>query len=127
MDQHSKVVNSPGENAALQKFFTKKIIGMTLLYVASDDEFSAEKFHQKCDAIPHTLTLCETTYNKKIGGYTPLTWEATYNEKYKIDEGAESFIFSLTHNDKFVLKEKDLAIKNRKNFGPRFGSNYFLI
>ena len=37
------------------------------------------------------------------------------------DDSKESFIFSLTHNDKFTLQEPDKAICNYSSYGPIFG------
>ena len=37
------------------------------------------------------------------------------------DNSKESFIFSLTHNDKFTLQKPDNAIYNNSSFGPNFG------
>lgn len=58
---------------------------------------------------------------KKIGGFTPLTWEKLDKGEYKIDESGESFVFSLTTNDKFTLKNNKCAIANDKAWGPSFG------
>lgn len=33
---------------------------LSLLFRASEHDFSAVKFHQYCDGIPHTLTLVRT-------------------------------------------------------------------
>lgn len=48
---------------------------MKLLYRASEDKFSIEKFYEKCSNIPHTLILIKTDFDKIIGGYTPLIWK----------------------------------------------------
>ncbi len=55
-------------------FEEKRLKSTKLLYRASENEAKAGKFHEKCDNIPHTLTLCETVHGKVIGGYTPLIW-----------------------------------------------------
>jgi hypothetical protein len=91
-----------------------------LLYRASENNFKADKFHEKCDSIPHTLTLCETVHGKVIGGYTPLVWSKS--GQYQKDESGSSFIFSLSNNHKFVLdKYKDAIYQNSKH-GPIFGN-----
>jgi len=94
---------------------------MELLYRASENRFSASKFHRKCDSIPNTIVLVETEYGKKIGGFTPLMWDGTKNGEYKGDESAESFVFSITNKDKLTLKEQDKAIWNHIHYGPIFG------
>ena len=45
-----------------------------LLYRASEHNFKAAAFHQKCDNIPNTVTLVKTQFGKVFGGFTPLTW-----------------------------------------------------
>lgn len=47
---------------------------LELLFRASEHDFSALKFHQFCDGVPHTLTIIATEFGKTIAGYTPLTW-----------------------------------------------------
>ena len=79
-----------------------------LLYRASENSFETSKFHDKCDNIAHTLTLCETVHEKIIGGYTPLSWNKS-GQKIK-DASDRSFIFSLTNNHKFRLDKAKEAI-----------------
>jgi hypothetical protein len=57
-------------------FFGKlKIKTVQILYRASDNLFDIERFHNICDNIPHTLTICETEFGKIVGGYTPIPWQ----------------------------------------------------
>ena len=100
----------------LKMFEPKHIESAKLLYVASDNNFSAYKFHDLCDNIPHTLTFCETEYGKVIGGYTPLVWNKS-NKQVK-DESGNSFIFSLTNNHKFKLDKSKTAIYQYDGYGP---------
>jgi hypothetical protein len=51
-----------------------KIKAVELLYRASDNMFDIELFHLKCDNIPFTLTVCQTEFNKIVGGYTSIPW-----------------------------------------------------
>ena len=94
-----------------------------LLYRASEHNFKIDKFHEKCDNVPHTLTLCETVHGKVIGGYTPLVWDKnlTINKLMKDDSGS-SFIFSLTNNHKFKLNKAKDAIYQSNSIGPTFGN-----
>lgn len=48
---------------------------MKLLYRASENKFSMEKFYEKCSNIHNTLIVMKTEFDKIIGGYTPLTWK----------------------------------------------------
>ena len=47
--------------------------------------------------------------------------------QHKGDESGKSFIFSLTHKDKFSLEHKDKATFQCTNNGPSFGINDFHI
>ena len=51
----------------------------------------------------HTIILIETTKNKIIGGYTPMSFNPVDNTNnlFAVDNTKSSFIFSLTNNDKF--------------------------
>lgn len=60
--------------------------GMKLLYRASENKFSMEKFYEKCSNIPHTLILVKTEFNKIIGGYTPLIWKQYTALKTKLED-----------------------------------------
>jgi hypothetical protein len=94
-----------------------------LLYRASEHNFKVDKFHEKCDNIPHTLTLCETVHGKVIGGYTPLVWDKPSISKLMKDDSGNSFIFSLTNNHKFKLDKAKDAIYQANSIGPTFGNN----
>ena len=116
----SKVVCTVEEKSTVRKFFNNKTIAsFKLIYRASENEFSIQKFHQKCDGVANTLTVIWTEFNHKIGGFTPLKWASLGN--YVPDNSKESFIFSLTHNDKFTLQKPEYAIYNGQSFGPYFG------
>jgi hypothetical protein len=78
-----------------------------------------KKFHEKCDGIPNTLTIVWTVFNMKIGGFTPLKWSSSGG--YAAGNLNETFIFSLTHNDKFTSNQPEYAIYNDHNTGPRMG------
>ncbi len=100
-----------------------------LLYRASENNFKADKFHEKCDNIPHTLTLCETVHGKVIGGYTPLVWEKAKIGQCQKDDSGSSFIFSLSNNHKFVLDKSKDAIQQLSLCGPCFrdkGNDFYI-
>jgi hypothetical protein len=97
----SRVVCTPEEKDNIKKFFTKDIRHVKLLYRASDHEFCVKRFHEKCDYIPNTLTVIRTEFDKKIGGFSVPEWGSQLG--WAADNSKESFIFSLTNNDKFSL------------------------
>ena len=55
--------------------------------------FKSDDFHKICDNKGPTLILAETIDNKKIGGFTPLSWNMT--DKFICDESNQTFVFSL--------------------------------
>ena len=71
------------------------------------------------------MVLIKTEFDKVIGGYTPLKWKI--NETYQKDDNLKSFLFSLTHGDKFRLINKEKAIYSDENYGPIFGDRSDLI
>ena len=64
-----------------------------------------------------------TQFNKKIEGFTPLSWKiSSINQEWKTDNSKESYYFSLTQNEKLTLKDPNRAICNGNNNGSSFGS-----
>jgi hypothetical protein len=93
-----------------------------LLYRASEDGFSSEMFHSKCDGLPNTLTLIRSKNENTFGGFTSVPWDTS--GKYYSDKNA--FIFSLTNKDnspfKVKIKENSTcAVYCDRAWGPSFG------
>jgi hypothetical protein len=62
------------------------------------------------------MIICKTNKDKIIGAYTPLAFNPISNQfKDVADESGESMIFSVTEQDKFVLKDKTKAIMHIPN------------
>ena len=60
-------------------FETRSITNATLLYRASEHNFSVKEFHQLCDGETNTLVLAKTEFGKIIGGFTSIPWKSTAN------------------------------------------------
>lgn len=123
--RRSRIVLTENEVETIKTFFApKRIDFVQMLYRASENGFSANRFHAKCDHIPSTLTVCWTEFDKKIGGYNPSPWcsDATY----KSDPTSETFTFSLTNEDKFVMNQSLNATYDDASYGPTFGDGYDL-
>ena len=56
------------------KILFDRPVKFEFLFSASSNQFSANKFHKKCDKYHHTLVICKTECGKIVGGYTPLSW-----------------------------------------------------
>ena len=86
---------------------------ITLLFRGSEHKYSAEKFHDMCDNIPHTLTLVRTEFKKTIAGYTPLMWNQntdSNSDYFAADKDGLSFLLSLDIFERMKLFDKSKAI-----------------
>ncbi len=94
----------------------------TLLYRATQNGFTANAFHTKCDGKAKTITIIKTNGNYVFGGYTSAAWNNAGT--YIADTNA--FIFSLRRNgvskcEKFMVKNPNAAIIGHYHYGPIFG------
>ena len=108
------------------KLLLQKNIIYKLLYRGSENGFSAQSFHNKCDYISGTLTIVKTTKGMRFGGYTELmfgpcsssSWESHY------DNAGICFGFSL---DLFkIYNYYDYHKINPKNCLPSIFTHYSL-
>jgi hypothetical protein len=117
----SRIVYHDTEKSNIRNFLAKPINCVKLLFRASDHRFCIKKFHEKSDGVANTLTIVWTEFDRKIGGFTPLKWSSQGTGAWIADNSKESFIFSLTHNDKFTLQIPGDAIYTGPGYGPIFG------
>jgi hypothetical protein len=68
--------------------------------------------------------IVKTSFNKVIGGFTPLKWDLPKkeNHEYLNDESGKTFLFSFNLRKKYTLKENEFAICNANSMGPIFGA-----
>jgi len=94
---------------------------LDLLYKGSRDGFLAKTFHTNCDSKSPTITFIKSqTYGRIFGGYTEQTWnQVGIFGNYKKDEN--TFIFSLTHNEKYPVSQPQHAIYGRSDLSAIFG------
>lgn len=110
-----------------------KIKGISLLYKASEHNFSTNIFHQLCDNKGATLTVIKSNHGHIFGGYTSKSWSSKFG--FVSDKNAFLFLFKTEdRNIKsqcpliFKLrKDPDFAIMNHPRYGPTFGSNDICI
>jgi hypothetical protein len=114
----------------LQELFPRNLT-YKLIYRASDHGFGVVDFHTKCDNIPNTLTLVESSGDSNVfGGFVKVEWDSVYSG-YKSD--TKAFIFSLRNKDQIPLvmecQQTDYATFNDNSLGPVFGAGsfYFFI
>ena len=95
-----------------------------LLFTASEHNFSAAAFHERCDDIEDTIVLIETDNGKMIGGYTHYPWTSPENAEPVNDPDCKAFIFSQDMMDIFKPQNGNSLIVRWKNAGPIFGSGH---
>jgi hypothetical protein len=91
-----------------------------LLYRGSENDFSAQAFHMKCDNRGPTVTIIRSEKGNIFGGYTPIPWDSS--NTWGRDENKDSFLFSITRSSKHKLVKPKYAIDNCAVFGPTFGN-----
>jgi len=100
--------------------FSSKSIGMTPLFVASEDGDAATKFHSACDGKGPTVVIVESTNGNVFGGYSDLSW--TSSSTYV--RSSNSFLFRLRPNmQRYNVKAGSTghALFHRSDYGPTFG------
>ncbi len=93
-----------------------------MIFRASEEKFSAAKFHEKCDDIEHTLVVIETEFNRLIAGYTPFKWNSLHND-FVNDPTNASFLLSIDMKQKMSLVDNTRAIYCDSSYGPIFGGS----
>ena len=100
------------------------IFQFNLLFRASEHSFSAYAFHKYCDGKKNTLVLLRTRYGKILGGYTPIAWSS--NSSYSQDHNRETFLFSISNEEKYVQINTEYGIYGNSSYGPTFGGGHDL-
>lgn len=104
----------------LKEWIGKEFI-MELIYSSDIHPKNVRFFHDKCDNIRHTITVVESEYGRRFGGYTKLEWRSCELDEFSKGDGND-FIFSLTKKTMFRNnKNLDQAIWNYANYFPCFG------
>ena len=110
-----------GKLGTIKKFKT--------LYKASENDYSASKFHQICDGKGPTITIIKSNYGNIFGGYASKQWPTV--SSYKMDP--ECFLYLIRsssrrkkeRNKKYprmFIQPLGLSIRSYPDQGPTFGS-----
>ena len=70
------------------------------------------------------MTIIETEFGQRIGGFNPLAWDSSSG--YSNDIENKTFLFSLTTNDKLPLSKTSQSVYNLVYNGPSFGAGHDL-
>ena len=80
-----------------------------LLYIGSENEFSAASFHQKCDNMGATISICLSEYDYIFGFYSSVSWQSEGDLK-QVD--GRVFVFRIESSSKIVKVEQKDSIAN---------------
>jgi hypothetical protein len=80
----------------LIKFFPQKLSNLELLFQASKNDFSIQKYFDVCGKVSNTLIILKTEKDKIIGAYSPLIHDENNSSGQVADTSKTSFLFSLT-------------------------------
>jgi len=98
---------------------------LNLVYKGSRDGFKYKAFHEKCDNKSSTITVIKSKdYGRIFGGYTQQTWNFLGNGSWIPKNDASSFLFSLTHNERYPHSKDGKAICINKDCLMCFGNSY---
>lgn len=115
----SKIILNSEMN--LLKEWLGKEFKMEILYSSEIHPKNAKYFHEKCDNIPNTLTVVESEFGRRFGGYSKLVWKSSDLDEFCKGDGTD-FIFSLSKKTIFKNnKNLDKSILNNGNYYPCFG------
>jgi hypothetical protein len=100
---------------------------LRLLYHGSRDDFRTSNFYSKCDNKSNTVTIILTTKSFIFGGFSPLAWDSSNQDKS--NNARKSFLFSVRnpHNiadRKFALRDPISMIGGYPSYGPLFGGGH---
>lgn len=111
-----------------------------LLYRASRDGFSADKFHRRCDNRGSTLVIVQSTNDCVFGGYTSVPWARPECEgaDYRTKGVDDEFVFSLRrprgeNPQENSLQRFDLSpgylysVSHKYGWGPIFGKSAIAV
>ena len=112
----STIIENNEEKDLISKWINMKSkIKYKLLFRASQDGDSIQKFHEKCDNKGPTLTIIKSKNGKRFGGYNPVNWDSSYN----YNSHPNTFLFSLDTKKKYNL------IDNFIHYASVSGKYYF--
>ena len=109
------------EHADFLRIILNNPVKIKRIFRASEFDFKASAFHEKCDNINDTLVLVRTEFGKTIGGFNRYQWSSPPKGEAFNDPNKRTFIFSLDMKEKFVPQGNKI-LHLQKDCGPIFGS-----
>jgi len=102
---NSKIIVDPKYLDILDKWFRKEL-RYKLLYRATDEQYSAEAFHNLVDKIKNTIIFIKDVNNFIYGGFTRKTWDG--KRVFKTDQNA--IVFNLDKEIYYKINDPSHAI-----------------
>lgn len=119
---NSKIIKKKEDENFIRSLFERKF-DLALLYRASENNFSAEKFHENCDKKGSTLCLFKSEHGKIFGGFSDKSWFSKITFKFS----KKSFLFSLEFKKKLVsFRNFNRALFFSLRNGPCFGEDLMI-
>ena len=110
-----------------------KNIDTKLLYRASENDRSAEKFHDLCEGEGATITIIHNEHDHVFGGYTSKSWpkcDIGYTN-WTWYEDSNAFLFMIRPKCKVFALKSNLSDEDKKGvihactgYGPIFGNGW---
>ena len=107
--------------------FAKRCTNMSLIFKASEHNFSSEKFHEACDGLSPTIVLVKDSDGNVFGGYNSIPWRSKNYGTNQYDRKRNNFLFSIDKNRLFPIKTPTYSVDFDRNLGPCFGEDLKLI
>lgn len=94
------------------------------IFKASENGFSLNSFNEKVEGKTPTLTIMKNNHGKILGGFTSIAWRPPSKSiEFLEDKSKTSFVFSLSLQKKYDLKENSIAVCHSVNSCAVFGLN----
>ena len=127
----SKIINKTEQIELLRNrltnkgFIKNKKVNFNLLYRASRDGDSPQKYHEKCDGKNNTICCIQTIKGCVFGGYTETTIKSDDGIDYK---DPNSFVFSLNKMKIYEnMKKENDDVCHSEGWGPIFRNDAFAV
>ena len=108
------------EKANMNKMMENKNFLTFNRYRGSRDGWMKSDFHRKSDGIKPSISLFKTKMGMLIGGFTSAYWTSAARGD---TTDSKAFLFNLSTDKKFIVRNTTSAIYCAGNYGPYFGSS----
>ena len=119
----SQIIKDSSSLRLLLKWLNNDYTNFRLLYRATRDGFSNDKFHMAVDGEKNTLILISDDQNNVIGGFASVAWDSESGFK----EDPNAFVFNLSLQKQYPVENSANAIYCSREYLCVFGNGDILI